>query len=594
MTNSSETLINGADFMSTQDLETNLVDNSPSVTFQSIAFSDGSVVSLDPNDVVVLVGPNNAGKSLALRELEQHVGKSVETTVIKSTTLHKTGTPEGLSGYFRKHAQVKTQGSDRVYSGYRFSVPERRIVEFWNDNLQQLRQFFCMRILTETRITDSNPANAIAVLDEPASHPIHMLYSDDQLERKISEYFQRAFGEALIVYRAGGNQLPLFVGERLAPKPDEDRISNSYLERLRTSANPLRDQGDGMRSFASVILHLLAPITPSILLLDEPEAFLHPPQARLLGEIIAREKSPRAQLFVATHSSDVLQGLINVAPDHLRVLRIQRDGDINRVKELNKELAKTISTDPLMKYSSVMSGVFHERVIICESDADCMFYSSLLDLPPIHGHRQPDVLFVHANGKHRIAALASALADLDVPTDIIADIDILREANVLKKIIEALCWDSSKAITLAESVSKAIEQHKLSLNQDEIKNAIENILAGAPSLDVGTREWGSKIDDIFREASQWGAVKKGGEAALPAGQATQQFQELRSVCKAMGLWIVPVGELEGFCKSIGGHGPSWVQQVIEQRNLSNDPELENARQFMREIWTSKHKDGATS
>ena len=132
MTSSSETLTNGADFMPTQDLETNLVDDSPSVTFQSIAFSDGSIVSLDPNDVVVLVGPNNAGKSLALRELEQHVGNSVETTVIKSTTLHKTGTPEGLSGYFRKHAQVKTQGSDRVYSGYRFSVPgteNRRVLD---------------------------------------------------------------------------------------------------------------------------------------------------------------------------------------------------------------------------------------------------------------------------------------------------------------------------------------------------------------------------------------------------------------------------------------------------------------------------------
>ena len=68
-----------------------------------------------------------------------------------------------------------------------------------------------------------------------------------------------------------------------------------------------------MRSYASVILHLLAPITPSILLLDEPEAFLHPPQARLLGEIIAAERPSRAQLVVATHSPDVLHGLINVA-----------------------------------------------------------------------------------------------------------------------------------------------------------------------------------------------------------------------------------------------------------------------------------------
>ena len=66
-----------------------------------------------------------------------------------------------------------------------------------------------------------------------------------------------------------------------------------------------------MRSYASVILHLLAPITPSILLLDEPEAFLHPPQARLLGEIIAAERPSRAQLVVATHSPDVLHGLMN-------------------------------------------------------------------------------------------------------------------------------------------------------------------------------------------------------------------------------------------------------------------------------------------
>ena len=100
-----------------------------------------------------------------------------------------------------------------------------------------------MRILTETRITDSNPANAIAVLDEAASHPIHMLYSDDQLEQKISEYFQRAFGEDLIVYRAGGNEWPIFVGKRLIPKTGEDRISKSYLERLRASAQPLRVAG---------------------------------------------------------------------------------------------------------------------------------------------------------------------------------------------------------------------------------------------------------------------------------------------------------------------------------------------------------------
>ena len=45
----------------------------PAVRFRSITFSDDTTLELDPADVVVFVGPNNAGKSLALRELQQRL-----------------------------------------------------------------------------------------------------------------------------------------------------------------------------------------------------------------------------------------------------------------------------------------------------------------------------------------------------------------------------------------------------------------------------------------------------------------------------------------------------------------------------------------
>ena len=67
---------------------------------------------------------------------------------------------------------------------------------------------------------------------------------------------------------------------------------------------------------------------------------------------------------------------------------------------------------------------------------------------------------------------------------------------------------------------------------------------------------------------------------------------LQALCKQMGLWIVPVGELEGFCKPVGAKGPRWVQQVIEERELATDPDLERARKFVREIWRSKQAGGA--
>ena len=44
----------------------------PNVTFDSITFSDDTTINVALDDIVVFVGPNNAGKSQALRELEQH------------------------------------------------------------------------------------------------------------------------------------------------------------------------------------------------------------------------------------------------------------------------------------------------------------------------------------------------------------------------------------------------------------------------------------------------------------------------------------------------------------------------------------------
>ena len=342
-----------------------------------------------------------------------------------------------------------------------------------------------------------------------------------------------------------------------------------------------------MRSFASVILHLLAPTTPSVLLLDEPEAFLHPPQARLLGEIIATEKPSNTQLFVATHSTDVLQGMMEVAPDHMRVIRIQREGNINRTKELDKNLIQQISRDPLMKYSSVMSGLFHERVIICESDSDCMLYSSLLDIPTVHQGHNPDVLFIHANGKHRMAALAQSLRALDIPLDVITDMDILRNQSDLQKLVELLGGDWQKAEPLVKSIRNSIEQGKPNLDSREVRETIGKILEEAPPSGEFPRNLRRRIEETFPKASRWEFVKTTGQAAIPPGSTTRQFQELQQLCSQIGLWIVHVGQLEGFCRSFPEHGPRWVQNVLDQRDLAEDPELKEAREFMRKIWDSK-------
>ena len=562
--------------------------NEPAVRVRSLLFSDGTRISIDASDVVVLVGPNNTGKSRTLHEIEAQVSESSAGIVVKNVTFEYSGTVDELTSYIGEHSTLDESGRDPVFKGYRFVVRSLQLSQLWTRKLRELTPFFCMRISTERRITDSDPIQAVAFLDESASHPIHMLYKDDALERRISKYFYQAFGEHLIVFRLGGSTIPLLVGEYFGPEDGEDRVSESYNKRLLKSTTPLKEQGDGMRSFASVVLHLLTPITPSILLLDEPEAYLHPPQARLLGEIIATERQKLTQLFVATHSPDVLQGLLNVVDaDHLRVIRIQRYGNVNYIKELDKDQAREIGNDPLMKYSAGLSGVFHERVIICEADADCMFYSSLLDIPEVHGGPQPDVLFVHANGKHRMAVQAKALAALGVHVDVVADIDVLQEEAELRKIFEALGGEWSSVQAKVRSVRTAIETHKPWLNAGEVSKSIRTVLNGVDETGEFPRSAQREIAAFFRKASPWDVVKDTGETAIPSGQATTEYGELRTIFQNRGLWIVPVGELEGFCKKVGGHGPRWVQEVIGKYDLASCDELRNAREFIGKLWRAK-------
>ena len=563
----------------TQNLQPPHATNTrPTVTFEKITFSDGKTLDLVEDDVVVFVGPNNAGKSRALMELEEHFSNPSETLVVKSVEIRKVGTPQGFVEFLKANTEISTKGQSVVikFPGSSYSSGGD-IGEFWHRDIGWSRTLFCVRIKTETRIRDSDQVNAIDVNNEQPTHPTHRLYADDDLEVRISDYFERAFGEALIVDQRSGSKIPLRVGTRLVPEAGENQLSSKYWARVRNSSFPLDTQGDGMRSFASVILHLLAPITPSILLLDEPEAFLHPPQARILGEIIVSEKPSKAQLFVATHSPDVLQGLVDIASDHLRIVRIRREGNINHMKELDKKIVQQISRDPLMKYSSVISGLFHDRVIICEGDSDCLFYSSLLDIPSVRQDQPRDVLFIHANGKQRMATLAQTLSALDVPVDVIADIDLLRDETDLKRLIEALGGDWSRAQPMSNSVRSAVG----------VRRAIEETLEKAPTSGEFPRGLRTEIESTLRKSSPWEAIKSAGKAALPHGQPTQNFQELQEFCNRIGLWIVPVGELEGFCPTIGHKGPRWVQQVIEQRNLADDEEIEEARNFLSKIWSRK-------
>lgn len=558
----------------------------PRASIKSVKFSDGNTINLASDDIVVFVGPNNAGKSAALKNiLLKAKDKKNEGKVVAEIEISTSGTQDDLVGWLQKSSRKDLANpSNPTYTRLGTSVHESQAKSWWqnySDGFHELTNFFVYHLTTDARLSTANPAPNIALTRDALTHPIHYLQVNDSLENKASSFFKEAFDEDLIVHRNAGNEVPLHCGKKPFPKEGEDRVSLGYLRELEKLPT-LHSQGDGMRSFVGVLLHSLI-VEHTVILIDEPEAFLHPPQARLLGQMLIKEAPSNRQLFIATHSGDFLRGLLDSNSRRVRIVRIQRNGSVNPIKELDNSGVREVWGDPILRYSNVLDGLFHRKVVLCESDSDCRFYAAIMDslIDPNGETRREHIMFLHCGGKARMPVVIAALKNLDVPVSVVCDFDLLNAESPIREICGAigLDWISlSKDWTLLKN---SIDQKKPELNTAEVTREINDLLASIKDT-IFPKTAQKSIESVLRRSSPWAHAKTVGKAFVPSGDSTIACDRLLSNLEASGLFIVPVGELEGFCRSVGNHGPKWVNEVLG-KDLGSDPELEEARKFAGKV-----------
>ena len=266
----------------------------------------------------------------------------------------------------------------------------------------------------------------------------------------------------------------------------------------------------------------------------------------------------------------------------MTIVRITREGDSNSFSVLDNEKLGTVWNDPLLKYSNIMSSLFHKTVVLCESDSDCRMYSL------IEGHlkqasgRYSETLFIHCGGKQRMARIASALRALDIDVRLIPDIDILNDENVFRGILQAfgIGWDEVK------DDYRAVVSN-LHSPKEKVERAQAKALIGAV-LDSSGGQFLSKdeiagINDAVSTVSKWKALKLSGEAAIPAGDAARAYRRIDQLLRAHGIYIVPVGELERFIPTVGGHGPEWTNRVLDAYPDLNSEVYANIKQFISDM-----------
>ena len=545
----------------------------PSVSISKLTFSGGSSFDLNKGDKVILVGPNNSGKSQTLREILSVCGngKTDNTFVVKGVDIVKDGTAEQL----REFLSAEAEFNGTTYSYKSWQLHERQI-SFWAGAFLegQILSGFVRNISANDRLSICEKQQSVS-RGEQKTKPQHVLYDDSALMEKISSLFYRAFGKDLMFDFRGGRTLPIHVGKLPNMSGVVDRVGDEYVSAVRKL--PLLDQqGDGMKSYAGILFETIVDDW-DITLVDEPEAFLHPPQMRRLGETLSSEVG--GQLFVATHSSDILRGFLEGTQGDVRILRISREENINIVMEASKETIKSLWLNPVLRYSNALEGIFHEQTIICEDDSDCRLLNSIADYLESDTQSQwLDTAYVPTGGKHGVAQVADVLRKVGVPVKAVFDIDFLSERDLVEVTVVAFGGSWSEISVLWSRVDSAVRGGAKVQSVSDIKKNIIEIInnSGEDSMPK------SDILEAMKQGKPWSVVKKYGERGIPRGQAQVDYKDLKNKLEEIGIYLVPVGEIENFCPEMGLHGPKFVAKLLSTVSLG-DQRLAELRDFVENL-----------
>jgi hypothetical protein len=568
------------------------------VRISKLNFSDGKEVDCSQANVIVIVGPNNAGKSRSLSDLFNHVihpgGRysSSVGTAIRSISIFRFGSGDDFwdclkkFGYkFDQNEKLAVQPNPNM-GGNAISYTDR---DHWPKTLDgQWNRFFVDILRASGRDQLANPAPSIQPGRESYTSPLQVLRNDLDFRKKISDLCEKAFGLEFGLDMLGGQQIVLHVGKGAAPEEGESPISPAYRDRV-NELPKLSEQGDGIKSFVGLSIHSLLS-HKTVVMIDEPEAFLHPPQARLLSKFLSEELPRNGQLFMATHSVDILVGALEANGAAVQVIRLRRDGNVNFVKALSVDEIREIWADPVLRYSNILNGLFHEKVVVCEADGDCRFYNALADALRID-NRHPylrDILFTPAGGKAGIPKIVRALRGLAVPVCAIVDFDLLRDAGQLRSLLAAFDLDFDDFRGDYEIVRDEINSLGIR-TPSQIK---EFLIAEANKIDDASEQIDRSISKAIREALipavGWSRAKRTGLGLLRPGQAAAAGDRLLGALSNGGVFIVPDGEMESFVRNETADKNDWVRNVLERNagKIDTSDELEAARAFTAKLISS--------
>ena len=290
----------------------------------------------------------------------------------------------------------------------------------------------------DTRLQERFEENIESIIDNYTQNSYSMtrsLIKNDNLLKRLSRNTLEVFGikigfDDLIQGRRSLRVLP-------SKSPDK-RLKIFERAKIWNETSPLiYEQGDGLRAYLKLVFNMFDEFY-KIMIIDEPEAFLHPPQRRALGKILAEAAMENGkQVFVATHDVEFIKGVLigsKCSKDNkdISVFRTVIDKNNHIIKSCNLQTAsvylktnKRISKVESNKYNEeFLNSLFYKKTILVEDEFDKFFYQRYSSL-----YMKTDYImninYIGLNGKSKIKQVFDQMYDLELSVACIVDIDFL-------------------------------------------------------------------------------------------------------------------------------------------------------------------------
>lgn len=257
--------------------------------------------------------------------------------------------------------------------------------------------------------------------------------------------------------------------------------SEDYYKNIRLSVDdgietPLENKGSGLQSLIMIeLFKFYCKIfnQSSLLILEEPELFLHPHAKRMLSDILIDFiGDDRNQIIITTHSEEFLH---NVDIENINVIRKTSDGTKkSRISKENYGDGKELQKLKIELQHKNAEMFFAEKVILVEGEEQILIPEIIKKIYGKNILNNNDISIVKVGGKSYFSIYRKVLDDLNIKNYIIADYDIINRE------LTPLLTEEEKQ-TLGDIRTKIPQQLKTSSN---IKK------------ETSSRDWESLVQEI--------------------------------------------------------------------------------------------------